>query len=342
MMKINKKIRMKHIISKIVTGILFMVFLSVFSCRSGSEHEQYRGFKTEGNRLLDANGNEFVLRGVNIPFAWYLNESYDALDDVAHSGVNCVRIVWESSLPVQGLDQILQKCIDLKMIPMVELHDATGDTTDTKLYQMAEYFVSNEMRAIIRKYEQYLLINMANEWGSNGLSAEYWRDAYKKCIALLREEGIKSVITIDAPGWGQDSEPVLLYGRELIEEDPLHNLLFSIHMYGSWNDEAKIKIDLQSAVRKTLPIIVGEFGYNYKLGQNNLSCKVNHKQILQTCSDLNIGYLAWSWTGNNEENKWLNLVEPDDWKTLTNWGKEIFNSPLGIKATAKSASVFKN
>ncbi|MGQ1945719.1 cellulase family glycosylhydrolase [Geofilum sp. OHC36d9] len=299
-------------------------------------------FSTNEGFLQDANGSEFLIRGVNVPFAWHPVKSYQALDEIARQKANCVRIVWESSLPASGLDSILQKSIDLNMIPIVELHDATGDSTATKLYQMATYFVSDEMKSVIQKYESYLLINIANEWGDNNLKAEYWRDAYKECISLLRNSGYRSTIVIDAPGWGQNIDPVLLYGQALIDYDPLHNLLFSIHMYGSWNDEEKIRHALQDAVNQSLPIVVGEFGYHYNEGNNNLNCKVNHEQILEVCAELNIGFLAWSWSGNNEVNQWLDLVTNDDWKTLTDWGKAIFNSPLGIKETARKASVFND
>ncbi|MCW3806364.1 cellulase family glycosylhydrolase [Plebeiibacterium marinum] len=317
-----------------LTGLIFVLF----SCQ---QKEQIKGFKTVGNQLLDANGNAFVMQGVNVPFAWHYNQSYQALDKIAAYNINCVRIVWESQLDPSGLDSVLQKCIRLKMIPMVELHDATGDSTGTKLYQLARYFVRPQMKNIIKKYEKHILLNIANEWGDHYITAEYWRDAYKKCVSLLRHEGYKSTIVIDAPGWGQNSEPVILYGQDLIDSDAEHNLLFSIHMYGSWNDEAKIRDDLSNLNQMSVPVIVGEFGYNYNSGDNNLNCKVNHNQIIQTCNNLGMGYLAWSWTGNNEENNWLDMVLFQDWETLTWWGEELLNSDNGIKASSKIASVFE-
>lgn len=343
--------------SKILTFIVLAIFL--LSCHSEkkegsianestmkessktSELKKKARFTTSKSSLLDANGNEFVMKGVNVPFAWFAKESFESLNEIARQNVNCVRIVWTSKLPAEDLDSILQKCIDLKMVPMVELHDATGDTTETKLYKMAEYFVSTEMKSIIKKYDKYLLLNIANEWGSHEVTAEYWKKAYEKCISLFRNEGIESLIVIDAPGWGQNSDPILLYGQQLIDYDPLHNLLFSVHMYGSWNDESKIKADLQKSSELSLPLIIGEFGYNYNNGDNNLTCKVNHNQILKTCFELNIGYLAWSWTGNNAENKWLDLTEYSDWKTLTDWGSKVVLSEYGIKKTAKKTSIFE-
>jgi len=310
------------------------------ACQPKQKKNKASGFFIQSGQLLDANGNPFVMRGINMPHAWHPEPSYDALETAALYKVNCVRIVWESHLPAQGLDSIIQRCVDLDMIPMVELHDATGDSTALKLYHMARYFVSDQMKSIIQKYEKYLIINIANEWGNHAVTDIYWRDAYKKCITLLREQGYRNVLVIDAPGWGQNSAPVLKYGQELIEYDPMHNLLFSVHMYGSWNDEEKIKNELTEAHTNQIPLIVGEFGYHYNDGDNNLGCKVNHKQILKTCTELDIGYLAWSWTGNNKENQWLDLTDYADWSTLTQWGEDVFNSESGIKETALKATIF--
>ncbi|MCG8579772.1 MAG: glycoside hydrolase family 5 protein, partial [Bacteroidales bacterium] len=289
----------------------------------------------------DANGKAFIMRGVNVPHAWHGEASYKALDAIAANNVNCIRIVWETRLPAQGLDSIIKKCIQLQMIPMVELHDATGDSTATRLLQLAKYFTSDEMLHLYHKYEKYLLINIANEWGEHTMTDEYWRDAYKESIQLLRKAGYRSTIVIDASGWGQNINPILNHGNELIDFDPAHNLLFSVHMYGSWNDKAKIENDLGEAYAKQIPLIVGEFGYNFNKGENNLGCMVDHRQILKTCHNLNMGYLAWSWTGNNEANNWLDMVEYRDWQTPTWWGIEVLESPLGINQTASKASVFE-
>ncbi|MCU4157275.1 cellulase family glycosylhydrolase [Carboxylicivirga sp. A043] len=326
-------------LKRLIKNASLLLVIVLLSCQSESGSGNGY-FTTNASRLLDANNNAFVLRGVNVPHAWHPEASFEALDVIAANKVNCVRIVWETRLPASGLDSILQKCIDLEMIPMVELHNATGDSTETKLLKLAAYYTSDEMLYLYRKYEKYLLINIANEWGENTMNDEYWRDAYKKSIQMLREAGYRSTIVIDASGWGQNSSPILKYGQALIDFDSAHNLLFSVHMYGSWNDKTKIENDLKDAHAKQLPLIVGEFGYNFSEGENNLGCKVDHQQILKTCDALKMGYLAWSWTGNNEENKWLDLVEYSDWQTPTWWGKEILNSPLGIRQTAVKASVF--
>ncbi|MBR8534055.1 cellulase family glycosylhydrolase [Carboxylicivirga sediminis] len=319
-------------------GIITIVLLC--SCASENKSTTSNGFTTTAGRLLDANGQPFIIRGVNVPHAWFEEPSYEALRAIAAHDVNCVRIVWEATLPPAKLERIIQRCVNLKMIPMLELHDATGDTSAMKLLSLARYFTSAEMLQMLKKYERYVLVNIANEWGDHSVTGIFWSEAYQKCVSLMREAGYTSTIVIDAPGWGQNIQPIIDYGQQLVEFDSQHNLLFSIHMYGSWNDENVIERKLNEVSAADLPLVVGEFGYCFNSGDNNLGCKVNHREIMQCCEDLDMGYLAWSWTGNNAENRWLDLVEYTDWKTLTWWGKEVFYSPHGISNTAVKASVF--
>lgn len=223
---------------------------------------------------------------------------------------------------------------------MVELHDVTGKTTRESLMQMIDYYMDDDVKRVLLRYEKYLLINIANEWGDHTTTSEFWRDSYKQAVDSLRKAGYRTTIVIDAPGWGQNLTPILGYGNDLLAHDALHNLLFSIHMYGSWNEPDKIRKELQQADDKNLPLIVGEFGYNYNQGDNNLKCTVDPHIILETCTKLEFGYLPWSWSGNNEANAWLDLASPKNWKVLTNWGKSVFEGKCGIKASGKWSSVF--
>lgn len=298
------------------------------------------GFTINGRDLLDANGNKFIIQGVNNPHVWYPVKAYDALETIAALNVNTVRVVWQEKGSLGLLDSILTRCIQLEMIPMVEMHDVTGDSTTKGLVKMAEYYIQPGVKQIMERYQKYVLLNIANEWGNHHVTSEKWKSSYIKAIDILRNAGYEITLVIDAPGWGQNIEPILKYANELQEYDPQHNLLFSIHMYGSWNDEEMIKAKLQKAFDKQIPLIVGEFGYNFQDGQNNLGCMVNHLAILDMCSQLEYGILPWSWTGNSGGNEWLDLVKIEDWKSLTWWGKEVFEGEKGIKNNARKATVF--
>ena len=44
---------------------------------SGLSQSGNGGFKVEGTKLLDANGKEFIMRGINHAHTWYLDEEYN-------------------------------------------------------------------------------------------------------------------------------------------------------------------------------------------------------------------------------------------------------------------------
>lgn len=322
-------------------NIKTILTLCFFTTVSTLSFGQSSVFSTAKSKLIDASGQVFVIRGINNPHAWFGEKAYNALDDIQATGCNTVRIVWNTKGNDADLERIIKRCIELEMIPMVELHDVTGNKSGDRLAEMASWYSVPHRVEMLKKYEKYLLLNIANEWGDHKTKAEYWMTSYATCVDIMRMSGYATTLVIDAPGWGQNIDPIVECGQKLIDSDPLHNILFSVHMYGSWNKPERIIKQLTLCHQKELPIIVGEFGYNYDNGKNNLTCKADHTVILDTCNELEYGFMPWSWTGNNKENQWLDLVEPSDWKTLTWWGQQVIEGKGGITETAKKASVFE-
>lgn len=275
-----------------------------------------------------------------MPHAWYDTQSYNALTTASSYGANTVRIVWSTSGTAARLQQIINRAKALKMVSVVEMHDVTGSDSAAALNNMANYFAQNDVKAVLQNNTKYALVNIANEWGSASLSDTAWRDAYKTAITTIRNAGITNTIVIDGSGWGQYVSPIKNYGAALLSHDPQHNLLFSVHMYGAWNNSSTIGTELQNVKNLGLAIIVGEFGYNYNNGNNNLGTTVNAQEIMNQCQAKGIGYLAWSWTGNDSANAWLDLVSSSNWTTLTSWGNLVFNGTNGIASTSVRASVF--
>lgn len=318
----------------LTTFVAALMTLSLAAQSSGT-------FTTHAGELIDAEGNTFVIRGINNAHIWFGQKAYEALDAIESIGANTVRIVWNTKGEDAELERIIRRCIDLKMVPMVELHDVTGSKSGERLVDMAKWYAEPARVAMLRKYERYLLLNIANEWGSHEVKTLLWLSSYSTAVRMMREAGYATTLVVDAPGWGQNITPILEAGQSLVDADPAHNILFSIHMYGSWNRAGRVERKLAKCHRMQLPIIVGEFGYNHAHGKNNLGCKVDHTAILSTCNALGLGYMPWSWTGNNQENQWLDLVSPLDWTTLTWWGEQVISGPGGITETSRRAGIFE-
>lgn len=289
------------------------------------------GFFVSNGRLYDANGNDFVIRGINHGHYWFRNELDTAFGAIANTGANTIRIVWESEGTAGELETAVQRAIDLELIPMVELHDVTGSNSQSDLLNMARYYTGAQVLAVLQRFERHLLVNIANEW-----SGEDWLGGYQAAVAEMRDAGINHTLVIDANGWGQESATVLRDGQALLDSDPERNLLFSVHMYQSFGSDSAITAALQGAVDQGLPLIVGEFGFQH----GTPVTQIPYETILSECARLGLGYIPWSWKGNSSEVAYLDMSEDWGGNTLTDWGRGVVEGSQGIASTSQKASVF--
>lgn len=294
------------------------------------------GFTVSGKNLRDANGSNFIPVGINNPHIWFDTDAFNALANLAAKKANCIRIVWARSGSPSRLDQIISRCEALKMVPMVELHDGTGSDNAADLNTNAQWYATN--RSVFINHQRTVLINIGNEW-SNNSSDTQWRDAYRTAITTIRNAGIVTTLVCDGPGFGQKASGALNFGQDLLNFDPQHNLLFSLHMYALWNNSADINTALANLSSKNLPVVIGEFGWNFNNGNNNLGCRVDHRALMNFANQYGYGTIAWSTKGNDAANAWLDLTT--DWNTPTSpWGNDVFNYTFGVSNRAQVASIF--
>lgn len=292
----------------------------------------------DGSKLYDSNGNEFVMRGVNHPYTWFKKESDIALKAIAETGSNTVRLVlsyggqWEKD-NIDAIKSLIEKCKALNMIAVVEVHDATGKDDAKYLETAVNYWI--EMKDALIGQEQYVILNIANEWIGQW-DGNLWKEEYKKAIPKLRDAGIKNVIMVDAAGWGQYAQSIADGGKEVYESDPLRNTMFSIHFYGVAGGNAnKIRYALENVTKQGLCVCSGEFGYTHSDGD------VDEEYLMEYCTENNIGYLGWSWKGNSGGVEYLDIAtEWDGSKLSADWGEKLINGKNGIKETSKKCTVF--
>lgn len=299
----------------------------------------YDGFYVDGTKLYDAQGNEFVMRGVNHAHTWFKNMTDTALEAIADTGSNTVRVVlsdggqWDKD-SLDNVREIVEKCKELNMVAMLEVHDATGMNDMQSLQKAVDYWI--EIKDVLIGNEAYVLLNIANEWVGEW-DSEIWRDGYTSAIPQLRDAGIRNMIVVDAGGWGQYAESVHIYAKEVFDSDKLENTMFSIHMYGTaGKDAATIKRNIDGVTEQGYCVIIGEFGFNHHDGD------VDEKYIMSYCTEQNIGYLGWSWHGNGTEVMYLDIADKWDGSVLSeHWGEKLINGENGIRATSEICSVFE-
>lgn len=297
------------------------------------------GFTVEGTALVDANGNEFVMRGVNHAHAWYAAQDETALKAIAQTGANCVRIVCASGQQytkdsATALETVIQQCMDLDMIAILEVHDGTGSNSLDVLSGIVDYWV--EMKDVLIGKEAYVILNIANEWVGDW-DCDTWCQGYTDAIPRLRSAGIRNTIMVDAAGWGQYGKSIADRGLEVFESDSEGNTMFSIHMYGTAGKNAHtIEENLWGATAQGLCVCVGEFGHTHTDGD------VDEAYILEYCQENGIGYIGWSWKGNSGGVEYLDIAQEWDGSVLSpDWGEILINGSNGIKETAVKCSVFE-
>ena len=296
------------------------------------------GFKVEGTKLLDANGNEFIMRGINHAHTWYLKEDTTAIKAIAETGANTVRIVcsdgqqWTKDSE-EMLETVIDLCISNEMIAVVEVHDATGKDDISALRHVTNYWI--EMKNALIGKEQYVILNIANEWAGSWDGA-LWRDGYVEAIPKLREAGIKNTLLVDAGGWAQYAKSIHDYGVDVFNSDPDKNTMFAVHMYGTaGKNKQTIENNLANVTNKGLCVIVGEFGYNHTDGD------VDEEYIMEYCQKNGIGYLGWSWKGNSGGVEYLDIANAWDGSVLSpDWGEKLINGVNGIRNTSVKCSIF--
>lgn len=308
-----------------MTRKISILFVFIFIFNFIGFNQDYPGFRVEGRFLYDACGEKVILRGVSNPNIWFEKNGIPRMAEIALTGANVVRIVWETRGTAAQLDLAIQNCIKEKMIPMVEVHDATGEID--KVPMCVDYWTKPDVVVVLLKHEKYLLLNIANEPGNGSVSNSKFKSTYEDAISRIRDAGIHVPLVIDGTDWGKNINIIQAEGLGLIEFDPDHNLIFSVHMwwpkmYGF--SEQDIINELAQSVELNLPLIVGEFSQMHgSCDESNITANnsIAYKIILRECQKTETGYIAWSWFGNC--NPLWDMSTKGTFATLYDWGLEV-------------------
>ncbi|RYU97307.1 3-coathanger stack domain-containing protein [Emticicia agri] len=291
------------------TGAVFTAKMG--ACTSGTGVPY---LTVQGTKIKNKCGTDFVMRGVNFGGYWQYDvnnrmNTLNRIKEIKKSGTNTVRLPWsantEYSRDYKVLDTLIKHIVASKMIVMVELHDLTcANLTPANIQIATNYWTSTNILAILKKYENYLILNIANEVGSDWQGntpavVQKMIDAYTPSIIALRNAGLKCPITIDATDCGQNIEALISAGPTLLANDPDHNVIFSAHLY--WNNDnytTRLTNAANNAAAAGICLIVGEFSVAQDCPLD--ATPNDYVAIMQVCNQKGLGYLAWEWGGSRQ------------------------------------------
>jgi mannan endo-1,4-beta-mannosidase len=293
------------------------------------------GLHVSGRNIVEANGQQFIMRGVNHPHVWYTGQTR-AFADVKALGANTLRVVLGSGKrwgPSNDVANVIALCKANKLICVLEVHDTTGygeDSAAATLDEAVNYWISQ--KSVLVGQESYISINIGNEPIGN-TNPQQWTAATTAAIQKMRANGFQHMLMVDAPNWGQDWQNVMRDNAQtVLDSDTQKNTVLSIHMYSVYSNGQTIIDYLDKFQNSGWPLVIGEFGWQFAAGE------VDSETLLAQADARGLGYIGWSWSGNTDPI--LDMALNFDPAQLTTWGQRIFNGAHGIKATAKEASVY--
>jgi len=293
------------------------------------------GLHVSGQNIVEANGQPFVMRGVNHHHVWSPAQT-SSFANIKALGANTIRVVLGSGQrwgPSGDVRAVVDLCRQNRLICVLEVHDTTGfgeQAGAASLDQAVSYWISQKSSLVGQ--ENYVVINIGNEPIGNN-NAGQWTSATAGAVQRMRANGFEHLLMVDAPNWGQDWQNVMRDNAQTVwNADPRRNTVFSIHMYSVYNTAASITAYLDAFRSKGLPLVVGEFGWRFASGE------VDDQTVMAQAVARGIGYLGWSWAGNSDPI--LDMTNNFNPSQLTTWGQRIFNGPNGIRATARQATIY--
>lgn len=297
-------------------------------------------FHVQGDVLLTPQDKPFVARGIDLQYGDNPARAYPAIAAIAGQGANLIRLELRADTSAHDLRRALNRAVRLKMPVMVMLweKDVTCGRDPAVLRHYAQDLWMGRWSSVLleRKYQPYLMLNIANEWGESANGFGDYLSSYRELIGALRARGYRMPLVIDAADCGQNPASFTEgRGAALEAADPLHNTIFSVHAYNRpWSDHARIDANLAALQATRLPVLLGEFG-SRQLVEDGAS--VDHLYLMQRAQAMGIGWLAWSWKGNGGPSQVLDMSKSYGRADLSQHGEDVINGPDGIRATARSA-----
>lgn len=301
---------MKNFKIAAITTLLICLFSGISEIKA-----QDCVLKVNGTKIYTPHQQQIVLRGVNAFTIFGRDEDgFPTFRDISSTGANVSRIVWKAAMSngtrmdPAGLEVLIKDCVTRNMLAMPELHDATGkDGNSNEWNLIMDYWTSDDVKAIIKKYEKFILLNIANETFAGKVTQE-WEDLYKSAITTLREVGYKCPLVIDAPRYGRYVEAIISNGRNLLEHDPEKNIIFSWHPWNTFTVKSDIKNGIDAALEQNLCMIIGEFGQPgyYEKGDPDIP-----QYIMQYSQEKGTGWISWEWYNKGEQHEHVS-THPDD------------------------------
>lgn len=283
-------------------------------------------FSTRNGEILSPEGRPFVARGVNLQYGDNPDRALPAVAAIDSAGANMIRLQLRRNTTAGQLRRALDEAVKAQ-IPVMIFYwekDITCASDSALLRRDTEALWLKRWAKVLKeeKYQPWIMLNIANEWGTSKDGFKDYTATYNDLIKAFRAKGFRAPIVIDAADCGQAvSSFTEGRGKAFVEADPLKNLIVSAHAYHHlWNSPGRIDDNIAALKATGLPFMLGEFG-DRELNEDGHT--VDHLYLMQSADAQGVGWLAWSWKGNGGATRVLDMSQDYGKVTPTRRGEEI-------------------
>jgi len=280
--------------------------------------------------IVSATGKPFVMRGINLQYGDDPGTRLPMIDEIADSGANTVRLQLRRDTSARQLAAALDRIVARNMVAVVMYweDDVTCKAGSSGLRTAMKRW-TDTWREVLSdpRYRAHLVLNIANEWGEAD-AGDSFGNTYRAAVVQLRAAGYEFPLMIDAAHCGQDYSVFANGGAARIAAvDRYRNLIFSTHAYWRYQTHKAID-DAVAAVRdQRLAFVWGEFGQ--AAFQADIGQATDHSYLIGRAEATGVGYIAWSWYGNDA--RALDMRDSGPKAALTRYGRELVEGGAGFK-----------
>ena len=187
-------------------GALVLLALGLSGCASLSGTKM-PVFQAHDGAIYTPAGKPFIARGVNLQYGDNPAQALPAIGAIHGVGANIVRLQLRRNTTAEELRAALDEAVKYK-IPVMAFYwesDITCGRDSALLRRDTEALWLGRWADVLleAKYQPYLMLNIANEWGTSDNDYGDYLTTYFDLIEAMRARGFRVPIVIDAAHCGQ-------------------------------------------------------------------------------------------------------------------------------------------
>ena len=272
---------------------------------------EFKWLSTDGNKIVDSDGNQVILHGVNRSGLEYdktgnrmSRPEFEYIINDWQAKIIRLPFNQEWIMTDDAYNERLDEVIGwIKNNGAYVILDLQWKNSTEKIPRIPDSQAVEMWKKLATRYKDdpAILYDIHNE--AHDISFEEWRARAIEIIEGIRSVHPNSLILVSGLNWAKD---IGVWAR-----DPLsyQNIIYSLHIY-PWFSGSDQFDALIGEFSDQIPIFVGEFG---GYGEN-----INWgKQLISYLYEKKLGWTAWSWVDDPH------LTQQDDRRTPTEFGNLV-------------------